>query len=319
MLAEARAVENKALKTTEEAGVLAGRKAPTPPKEPGVSDDVARIDTEPIPAGGKSTTGDAAEAARLSQTQAAKDDVIDLAAYRESKLAKEVLDAKEDLEPTLVTQLSELFDDVAEETIVQRKKVVGGPDIRMVRSRATGNTGAPRRTASAPSSHGSRRIATAGRAPRAPAPGAAPSGKRAVTLKRATVQPMEGGGFKLHWNKVEADAVDFVGYTEGKIYWEQATIYLTRGREFVKTRRILDAILIDNDGLIEAAEFTTNKQLRESVRKRLQLEYQRELFEKAKEGYTILARPANHDGFFDISDAVQRTEQYPHWGKPKPE
>ena len=85
----------------------------------------------------------------------------------------------------------------------------------------------------------------------------------------------------------------------------------------IKTSRRLDALLFDvTTGEIEAAEWSTAKNLSEGAAKRAQLDYQRELFGKAKDGWTILARPQGEEAFYDITKAAQRTEPYPHWRKP---
>ena len=36
----------------------------------------------------------------------------------------------------------------------------------------------------------------------------------------------------------------------------------------------------------------------------------------AKQGYTLWARPAGEQAFYNITKAAQRTEVYPHWRKP---
>jgi len=137
---------------------------------------------------------------------------------------------------------------------------------------------------------------------------------KTITLLAGAAIPFSGGKFKMYWNKQEIQAAEFVWRTEGKIWRREAEIWLMKGGEMVKTSRRLDALLIDVEtGEIEAAEWSTAKNLSEGAAKKAQLEYQAELFAKADEGWTILARPAGEDALYDITKAAQRTEPYPHW------
>jgi len=141
---------------------------------------------------------------------------------------------------------------------------------------------------------------------------------KAITVLAGAIIPLKGGKFKAHWNKQELQAAEFVWKTEGKLWRREAEIWLMKEGKLVKTKRRLDALLFDvTTGEIEAAEWSTAKNLSEGAAKKAQLEYQKELFEKAEEGWTILARPSGEDAFYDITKAAQRTEPYPHWRKPK--
>jgi RHS repeat-associated protein len=127
----------------------------------------------------------------------------------------------------------------------------------------------------------------------------------------------EGGKFKQYWNKQEDQAGEFIWRTEGKIVRREAEIWLEKGGKLQKTQRRLDALLISHEtARIEAAEWSTPRNLSEGAAKHAQLQYQQELFDLAKEGYTIWARPAGEKAFYDITGAAQRTEVYPHWKMP---
>jgi RHS repeat-associated protein len=139
---------------------------------------------------------------------------------------------------------------------------------------------------------------------------------KAVKIGVGALKPLSGGKFKMYWNKQEVSAAEFVWKNEGKLWRREAEVWLLKEGKLIKTKRRLDALLIDVEtGQIEAAEWSTKKNLSEGARKKAQLEYQRELFAKAQEGWTILARPAGEDAFYDITKAAERTEVYPHWGK----
>ncbi len=126
-------------------------------------------------------------------------------------------------------------------------------------------------------------------------------------------------GSKKYYNWQEDEAAEFVWRTEGKIPWREATIWLEKAGKLIATSRRLDALLIDVlSGKVEATEWTTARQLSEGAGKKMQLEYQRQLFAKAKQGYRILARPAKSSAFIDITGAVERTEVYPHWSQVAP-
>jgi hypothetical protein len=130
--------------------------------------------------------------------------------------------------------------------------------------------------------------------------------------------PLRGGKFKLYWNKQELQAAEFVWKTEGKLWRREAEIWLMKDGRMMKTSRRLDALLFDiTTGEIQAAEWSTPKNLAEGAVKKAQLQYQKELFAKAEQGWTILAKPAGEEGFYDITKAAQRTEPYPHWRKQK--
>jgi hypothetical protein len=140
---------------------------------------------------------------------------------------------------------------------------------------------------------------------------------KVLNVFAGTVIPMNGGKFKMYWNKQEIQAAEFVWKTEGKLWRREAEIWLMKGDKMVKTSRRLDALLFDiTTGEVEAAEWSTAKSLSEGAAKKAQLAYQKELFDKAKEGWTVLARPAGEEAFYDITKAAQRTEPYPHWRKP---
>ena len=140
---------------------------------------------------------------------------------------------------------------------------------------------------------------------------------KTLTVLAGAVVPMSGGKFKMYWNKQEIQAAEFVWKTEGKLWRREAEIWLMKGNKMVKTSRRLDALLFDiTTGEIEAAEWSTAKNLSEGAAKKAQLAYQKELFDKAKDGWTVLARPAGEEAFYDITKAAQRTEPYPHWRKP---
>ena len=130
-----------------------------------------------------------------------------------------------------------------------------------------------------------------------------------------------GGKWKLKWNRAEADAAAHLWKTEAKLTWREAEIWIDQGGKLVKTARRLDAVGVDlTAGTIEAIEWSTEKQLAESARKQAQLELQRKLFAEAREkGWRVLAKPHNEGGaYFDITEAVERTEAYPHFRKRKP-
>lgn len=140
-------------------------------------------------------------------------------------------------------------------------------------------------------------------------------GKIGSALVGAAI-PMKGGKFKMYWNKQELQAAEFMWRSEGKLWRREAEIWLMKDGKLVKTSRRLDALLFDiTSGEVEAAEWSTAKNLSEGAAKKAQLQYQKELFEKANEGWTILARPSGEDTFYDITRATQRTEPYPHWKK----
>jgi len=122
---------------------------------------------------------------------------------------------------------------------------------------------------------------------------------------------------KAYWNQQELRAAQYVMEKEGLFWWREAEIWLMKGEELIKTDRRLDAVLIDPiTGEVQAAEWTTARQLSESAAKKAQLASQRQLFAQAKKGWTVLARPAGEGAFFDITKAAERTEVYPHWRKP---
>jgi RHS repeat-associated protein len=142
--------------------------------------------------------------------------------------------------------------------------------------------------------------------------------KGTLSMVGTVVKIPKGGAFKKYWNKQEEAAAEFVWRTEGKLWRREATIWLMKDGKMVKTKRRLDALLFDHTtGEIQAAEWSTARELSEGARKKAQLEYQKELFDKAKDGWTILARPEGEEAYFDITKAVQRTEVYPHWRKPQ--
>lgn len=125
-----------------------------------------------------------------------------------------------------------------------------------------------------------------------------------------------GGEFKKYWNKQEEQAAEFVWRTEGKVWRREAEVWIEKSGKLTKTKRRLDAILTEHStGLIEAAEWSTARNLVEGAAKKAQLQYQQEIFDLAKQGYTIWARPAGEHAFYDITKAAQRTEVYPHWRK----
>jgi len=138
-----------------------------------------------------------------------------------------------------------------------------------------------------------------------------------ISVMVGTLIPLKGGKFKMYWNKQELEAAEFVWRTEGKLWRREAEIWIMKGNKLEKTRRRLDAVLFDiPTGEIDVAEWTTAKSLAENITKRTQLEYQRKLFEEAKKkGWTLLARPSGEKNFYFITNATQRTEQYPHWRK----
>ncbi len=138
---------------------------------------------------------------------------------------------------------------------------------------------------------------------------------KAAIQKIKILKPIVGGKFKMYWIKQEIKAAEFVWRTEGKIWRREAEIWLMKGNQMVKTQRRLDALLFDITGEIQAAEWTTAKSLSSSAKKEAQLQYQRELFAKVKEGWTVWARPAGEKAFYDITKAAERTEVYPHWQK----
>jgi hypothetical protein len=140
-------------------------------------------------------------------------------------------------------------------------------------------------------------------------------GKVGGTLLSAVpVVPKFPKGFKEKWAKQEIKAAEWIWATEGKLWRREATIYLKKGNKIVKTKRRLDALLFDIEtGEIEAAEWTTGKQLKEGSKKKAQLQLQQEIFDKVDDGWTILAKPDNEKAFYDITDAVQRTGPYAHW------
>jgi hypothetical protein len=144
-------------------------------------------------------------------------------------------------------------------------------------------------------------------------------GGRGRTAAPARTSAFKSGDFKKYWNKQELAAAEFVWRTEGKFFRREAEIWLEKDGELVKSARRLDAVLFDNNGEVQAAEWSTPKNLSEGAAKKAQLEYQQELFEKAAEGWTLWARPSGEKSFYEITKAAQRTEPYPHWRKPKPE
>jgi RHS repeat-associated protein len=145
------------------------------------------------------------------------------------------------------------------------------------------------------------------------------SRKPSVSRQSSPRKPSQkfGGKVKQYWNKQEDKSGDFVWRTEGKIVRREAEIWLMKGDKLVKTTRRLDALLISHEtSKIEAAEWSTARNLSEGAAKKQQLQYQQDLFDMAKDGYTILARPNGEHAFYDITGAAQRTEVYPHWRKP---
>ena len=142
--------------------------------------------------------------------------------------------------------------------------------------------------------------------------GVSEGGYEAVKIA-AQVAITFGPGFKKYWNVQEIKAAEYVWKFEGLLWRREAVIYLEKNGKLIKTKRRLDALLFDvKTGKVQAVEWTTPKQLTSGARKRKQLQYQEELFQKADEDWTIWARPEGEKAYYEITHAVQRTEVYPH-------
>ncbi|MGH2905155.1 MAG: SpvB/TcaC N-terminal domain-containing protein [Solirubrobacterales bacterium] len=135
-----------------------------------------------------------------------------------------------------------------------------------------------------------------------------------VLISAVPAVPKFPKGFKKFWNGQEVKAAEWVWKTEGKLFRREATIYLKKGNKMIKTKRRLDALLFDvESGEIEAAEWTTKKELANSTKKKAQLKYQQEIFDKVDDGWEVWAKPDNEEAYYDITDAVQRTGPYSHF------